>query len=167
MDKRIRFVSLAGMIAALYVVLTFIASMMGLASGVIQIRLSEVLNVLVCFTGAAVPGMFIGCISANLLTGGCVLDLIFGSLATLIGAFLGRLISKISHGKFNMLVPVPTVLSNALIVPWVLQKGYGINLPYTYLMMTVGVGELLSAGLLGLFLYYALWGMPVFRRMTE
>ena len=161
----VTFVALSGMIAAIYAVMTFISSMVGLSSGVIQVRISEALNTLVCYTGAAVPGMFLGCIVANLLTGGCVLDLVFGSLATLIGAFIGRKIATIKDGKFNMLVPIPTILSNAIIVPFVLQKGYNIDMPYWYLFVTVGVGEMISAGLIGMFVYFTLLRIPQFRRM--
>ena len=77
------------MIAALYVVLTFIANLAGLASGVIQVRLSEALTILPVFTAAAVPGLAIGCVLANLLTGCAIWDVVFGSLATLIGAKSG------------------------------------------------------------------------------
>lgn len=165
MNSRIRYVTFAGMIAALYVVFTFLSSAVGLSSGAIQVRLSEAFNTLTCFTGAAVPGMFIGCMLANLLTGGCAIDLIFGSLATLIGVAIGRKIATIRDGKFNMLVPIPTILSNALIVPVVLQKGYNINMPYWYLFLTVGLGEVISAGLIGMFVYFTLLRIPQFRRM--
>lgn len=82
------------MIAALYVVLTFIANLAGLASSVIQLRLSEALTILPVFTAAAVPGLAVGCVLANLLTGCAVWDVVFGSLATLIGAIGTRLCAK-------------------------------------------------------------------------
>lgn len=82
------------MIAALYVVLTFIANLAGLASGVIQVRLSEALTILPVFTAAAVPGLAVGCVLANLLTGCAIWDVVFGSLATLIGAVGTRLLHK-------------------------------------------------------------------------
>lgn len=165
-SKKTQYITNAALIAALYVVMTFLANMVGLASGAIQVRLSEALNMLVCFTPAAVPGMFVGCIAANLLTEGVPLDLIFGSLATLIGVAIGRKIATINNDKFKMLVPIPTILSNALIVPLVLQKGYGIDLPFHYLLATVGIGEIISAGFLGLMLYFALMKVPQFRRAT-
>ena len=84
----------AALIAALYVVLTFIANAAGLASGAIQVRLSEMLTIMPMFTWAAVPGLTIGCVLANLLTGCAVWDVVFGSLATLLGAlgtyYIGR-----------------------------------------------------------------------------
>ena len=167
MSNKTKYVSVAGMIAATYVVMTFVSSMLGLSSGAIQVRFSEALNVLVCFTGAAVPGLFIGCIAANLLTGACILDMIFGSFATLIGAFIGRKIAELENGKYNKLVPIPTILSNAIIVPWVLQRGYGVNLPYTSLFVTVGLGEIISAGLIGMFVYFTLLRIPQFRQLIN
>ena len=88
-QKKTKTLVTGAIIAALYVVLTLLANAFGLASGVIQVRISEALNVLVCFTGAAVPGVTVGCLLANLLTGGVVLDIIFGTLASFIGAFGG------------------------------------------------------------------------------
>ncbi|MBO5487616.1 MAG: QueT transporter family protein, partial [Eubacterium sp.] len=76
----------AAMIAALYIVLTFIANALGLASQAIQIRFSEALTILPYFTPAAIPGLFVGCLLSNILTGCALPDIIFGSLATLIGA---------------------------------------------------------------------------------
>ncbi|MBQ1959029.1 MAG: QueT transporter family protein [Firmicutes bacterium] len=142
----------AALIAALDVVLTMIASAAGLASGAIQIRLSEALTILPMFTWAAVPGLTIGCILANMLTGSALWDIVFGSLATLIGAlgtyYIGR--------KIPVLGPVFPIASNMLIVPIVLQKVYGIEDGYLYLLVTVGIGEVICCGVLGWMLYKAL-----------
>ena len=142
----------AALIAALYVVLTFIANSAGLASGAVQIRLSEVLTILPLFTWAAVPGLAIGCIMANMLTGCALWDIVFGSVATLLGAvgtyFIGR--------KKPVLGPIFPIMSNALIVPLVLQKVYGLEQGYIYLFITVGIGEIISCGVLGWFLYKGL-----------
>ncbi len=70
------------LIAALYVVLTLVAAGFDLASGAIQVRISEALCILPFFTPAAVPGLFVGCLAANLVTGSALPDIIFGSLAT-------------------------------------------------------------------------------------
>ena len=137
------------MIAALYVVLTFIANLAGLASGVIQVRLSEALTILPVFTAAAVPGLAVGCVLANLLTGCAIWDVVFGSLATLIGAVGTRLLCK----KSPVLAVLPPILSNIIIVPLVLQRVYGVEDAYWYLAMTVGAGEIISCGVLGLLLY--------------
>ncbi len=157
-SNRAFFVTNAAFIAAVYVVLTFVANAFGLASGVIQVRLSEALCILPFFTPAAIPGLFVGCLLANLITGCCLLDIVFGSLATLIGASLGYLLRK-----YKYLIPVPTILANAFIVPFVLIYGYGEPLPYWYLFATVGAGEVISAGALGIILLTALVNVPSFQ----
>lgn len=148
----------AAMIAALYVVLSFAINAFGLASGAIQVRISEALTILPYFTPAAIPGLTIGCLLFNLLSGAAILDVIFGPLATLIGAiisyFLGKKFKKVTWMKF--LVPVPPILSNAFIVPWVLKTAYGLSDAYWYLAVTVGIGEVISCGVLGMVLLYAL-----------
>ncbi len=151
----------AAMIAALYVVLSFAISAFGLASGAIQIRVSEALTILPYFTVSAIPGLAIGCLLFNLLSGAAILDVIFGTLATLLGAvlsyFVGMAAKKLSWMKF--LVPIPPILSNAFIVPWVLKTAYGLTDAYWYLVATVGIGEIISCGVLGMVLLYAL--MPI------
>ena len=148
------------MIAALYVVLTFIANLAGLASGVIQVRLSEALTILPVFTAAAVPGLAVGCVLANLLTGCAIWDVVFGSLATLIGAVGTRLL----RGQSPVLAVLPPILSNIIIVPLVLQRVYGVEDAYWYLAMTVGAGEIISCGVLGLLLYRSLKNTNIFHK---
>ena len=150
-NKKLLFLTQAAMIAALYVVLTFVANAFGLASGVIQIRLSEVLTVLPFFTPAAIPGLYIGCILANYLTGCCLLDIFVGSLATLIGAIFAYLVRK-----NKWLVPIPNILANTIIVPFVLIFGYGMTDAWWFLVLTVGAGEIISGGVLGMVLLFAL-----------
>lgn len=148
----------AAMIAALYVVLSFAISAFGLASGAIQVRVSEALTILPYFTTAAIPGLTIGCLLFNLLSGAAILDVIFGTLATLAGAvgsyLLGKAAKIITWMKF--LVPLPPILANAFIVPWVLKTAYGLEDAYWYLVATVGIGEVISCGVLGMVLLYAL-----------
>ena len=107
-------------------------------------RVSEVLTILPMFTPAAVPGLFIGCILANVLGGAVIWDTIFGSIATLIGAFGGYLLRK-----HRWLVPLPTIAANAVIVPFVLRYAYEVSIPIPLLMLYVAVGETISAYLLG------------------
>ncbi len=145
MQKSTLYLCQAAVIAALYVVLTFLANLLGLASGVIQIRLSEMLCLLPIFLPSAIPGVTIGCFLANLLTGAVPLDLIFGTLATLLGA-LGTYALR----KYRILATIPPILSNALIIPFVLAYGYGMEQAIWLMMITVGVGEILSVGVLGL-----------------
>lgn len=159
-NKKVLFLTQAAMIAALYVVLTFIANAFGLASGAIQVRLSEALAILPFFTPAAIPGLYIGCMLANLLTGGCLLDILVGSLASLIGA-LGAYALR----RWKWLVPLPTIIANALIVPFVLIYGYGLVDAWWYLFLTVGAGEIISCGILGMGLLFLLrnYSVQLFR----
>ncbi len=152
MKEKIIFITHAALIAALYTVLTLTAGAFGLANGAIQLRFSEALTILPYFTPAAIPGLFIGCIVSNILTGCVIWDIVFGSIATLIGAigtyYLSRKVSK-------WLAPVPPILANTLIIPFVLQYAYGAEDGLLFLMLTVGAGEILSCGVLGLILLNA------------
>ena len=148
----------AGMIAAMYVVLTWIANLAGLASGTIQVRLSEALTILPVFTTAAIPGLTVGCVLANLLTGCAAWDVAFGSFATLIGAIGTRLMKN-----KPLLAWIPPVVSNAVIVPIVLIKVYGVPDAWWYLVLTVGAGEIIACGVLGLLLWRALKNVPQIR----
>ena len=149
--KKTKSITQAAIIAALYVVLTFVANAMGLASGAIQIRLSEALTILPYFTPAAIPGLFVGCLLSNILVGGIIWDIIFGSLATLIGA-----VGTYELRKFKWLEPLPPILSNTITVPLVLIYAYGVQDALPYLMATVGIGEVISAGVLGMILLKSL-----------
>lgn len=148
MNKKTLYLVHAAVIAALYVVLTFLANALGLSSGVIQVRFSEALTILPFFTPAAIPGLFVGCILANILTGCMPLDVLFGSLATLLGALGTWSLSKSS--KF--LAPLPPIIANTLIVPFVLAYVYQFEGSIPYFMLTVGIGEVISCGVLGLVL---------------
>ena len=148
-DKKVTFLVQAAAIAAVYVVLTLVFAPWSF--GEVQVRISEALTILPFFTPAAVPGLFVGCLIANIL-GGCILpDIIFGSLATLIGAVFSWLLRKNKY-----LVPVPPIAANTLIVPFVLRYGYGVNLPIPFMMLTVGAGEIISCGVLGMIFLFAL-----------
>ena len=167
-------VAFGGVIAALYVVLTMLAAALGFASGAIQIRLSEALTILPVFTAAAVPGLAVGCVLANLITGCAAWDVVFGSLATLLGAVGTRLLKK-----KPLLAWIPPVISNMAIVPIVLMKVYGVedvtvfgstfsgNTLWIMLVVTVGIGEIIACGLLGLLLYKAISGDSRLMKMID
>ena len=149
-NKRVQFMTHAAMIAAIYVVLTYIFA--PFSFGDVQVSIAEALTILPIFTPAAIPGLFIGCLIGNILGGAILPDIIFGSLATFIGAAFTYFLRK----KSQFLCILPPIVSNTIIVPLVLKYGYGMNLPISFLMLTIGIGEIISCGLLGLILYYAL-----------
>ena len=154
----ILYVSYGAIIAALYVVLTWLSAIFKLDSGVIQFRLSEALCILAVFTPAAIPGMTIGCLLSNLIFTGNAYDMIFGTLATLIGVLGVYLLRKLPY-----IAPLPYVLSNAIIVPLVLQYAYGVPDAFWFLMLTVGVGELVCALGGGILLYITLKRVKIFK----
>lgn len=152
--KKIRAITEAATVAAIYVVLTYLTSLFGLANGAVQCRLSEAMCVLPAFTTSAIPGLFIGCLLSNLLTGCAVFDVVFGSIATLIGAYGTYLFKK--KGTSPYFYPISPIISNTVIVPLVLKYGYGLNGGIWYFAATVGLGEIISCGILGMILYYSL-----------
>ena len=143
-SSRTLYICQGAIIAALYVALTYLANALGLASGAIQVRFSEMLCILPVFTTAAIPGVTVGCLLANIFTGCCGLDIIFGTVATLIGAF-----GTFWLRRNKWLAPVPPILANALIIPFVLMYGYGAEDAYWYLLLTVAAGEIISVYVLG------------------
>ncbi len=146
-NKGTKFLTTSAVIAALYVVLTMLANALGLANLAIQVRFSEALTILPVFTGVAIPGLFIGCLISNLISGCVIWDVIFGSLATLIGA-LGTYLLR----KHRILPFIPPIAANMLIVPFVLVYAYRIEGTLPFFMLTVGIGEIISCGILGYFL---------------
>ena len=145
------YIAHAAIIAALYVVLTALAAGFDLASGAIQVRFSECLTVLPFFTPAAVPGVVIGCLISNIFFGGALPDIIFGTLATLIGA-IGTYMLR----KNRFLCSVPPVVSNALIIPFVLKYAYALPGTLWFLALTVGAGEIITCVFFGQILISAL-----------
>ncbi|TCL61038.1 putative membrane protein [Kineothrix alysoides] len=150
MNKKVLLMVQAAMIAAIYVVLTFAANAFGLANYAVQVRFSEALTILPFFTPAAIPGLFIGCLLSNILTGCALPDIIFGSLATLLGAFLTYKLRR-----YKWLAPVPPIVTNMIVVPPVLLYAYGIR-PLWFSVVTVTAGEIISCGILGMLLLFSL-----------
>jgi len=162
--RKKRNVTLAALIAALYTVLTLISFAMGLDKGAIQLRLSEALAVLPAFTPAAIPGLFIGCMLSSFLTGGNPLDAIFGSLVTLLAALLCYMIRFCARKRGGLfLLPLPNIILNALLIPLLLIYVYGEAAAYPYLLLTVGVGEILASGVLGVLLALSLRKHNIFQ----
>ena len=165
-NKKILFMTQAAMIAAIYVVLTFVANAFGLASNAIQIRISEALTILPFFIPAAIPGLAIGCLLANFLTGAHWIDIVFGSFATLIGAVFTYYIgikARENKPKLKWLAPVPPIVSNAIIIPFVLYFAYGITeLWFSFIFVTIG--QVISCGILGMGLLLALDKRSIFTK---
>ncbi len=149
-NKKALFITQAAVIAALYVVLVVIFNY--ISFGPIQFRVAEALTILPYFTPAAIPGLFIGCILANVIGGAVIWDIIFGSIATLIGAVFTYLL----RNKSKFLAPLPPVLANTIIVPWVLKYAYGAEEMVWFMAVTVGIGEILACYVLGMILLFAL-----------
>ncbi|MCR5531307.1 MAG: QueT transporter family protein [Lachnospiraceae bacterium] len=152
MKKKTYFIAVAAITAALYVALTYLSNAVGLASGMIQFRLSEALTILPYFTPAAIPGLTIGCILSNTLTGCVIWDIIFGSVATLLGAIGTYLLAKLpacKKTKGALLCTLPPVIANMLIVPFVLKYAYELPDAIPFMMLTVGIGEIVCCSILG------------------
>lgn len=146
---KVLFLTQAAMIAAIYVLLVQLFAPISLYA--IQCRIAEALTILPYFTSAAIPGLTIGCLLGNVLAGADMLDIIFGTLATLIGAY-----GSYALRKYKWAVPLPPILANTIIVPWVLRFAYAESAPIWFLMATVGIGEVISCGILGMVLLLAL-----------
>ena len=144
MKSKTRYIARSAAIAALYLVLTYITSLFGLESGVIQVRFSEALTVLPALLPEAVPGLFVGCLLANVLTGSVALDVVFGSLATLIGAYGTYLLRRKPY-----LAALPPIISNTLIIPFLLAFVYKFEGSLWYFALTVGIGEIITCGVFG------------------
>ena len=142
-QNKVLFVAQAAMIAAIYVVLTVIGA---------SFAFGPVLTILPVFTPAAVPGVFLGCLISNIVAGALLPDIVFGSLATLIGAVFTWML----RDKSKYLAPLPPIMANTLIVPFVLKYAYMEPFSIPFMMLTVGIGEVVSCGILGLCLHTAL-----------
>ena len=103
------------------------------------------------FTTAAIPGLFVGCLISNLITGAQPLDVIFGSLATLMGAM-----GTYALRRNKWLAPLPPIVANVIVVPPLLAYVYQIPGGLGYFALTVGIGEIISCGILGMLLLFAL-----------
>ncbi len=180
-NQNVRYLVQAAVIAAIYVVLTLVAQSFSLASGAIQCRFSEALTILPLLTPAAIPGVTLGCLLANIVTGCALPDVIFGTLATFLGClgtgYFGLVRSKgmydksllsrleaphLSQNVADFLGSLCPVISNMIIIPLVLRYAYQIPGSIPYFMLTVGIGEFIAAVILGLILLHAL--LP-FRKM--
>ena len=185
-QKSVLFISQAAVIAALYVVLSMLSEAVGLCSGVIQCRISEALTILPAFFAPAIPGLYVGCLLTNLISSGTIWDIIFGPVATLIGALgtwlIGRAVrtralSKASSKSSAKAIPVlriviltimfalPPIIANGVIIPPVLKFGLGLDDAFWFIVVTVTAGEIIACGVFGGLLLSALLNNAYTRRM--
>ena len=133
---------IGGIIAALYAALTLLLA--PISYGNIQCRVSEAFTMLPLLMPESIPGLFVGCLVANIIGSGSVWDIVFGSLATLLAA-CGTWFLRGS----KWLAAACPVVANGIIVGAVLSYVYGLPLLLT--MLEVAVGEVVAVAL-GLFL---------------
>lgn len=164
-SRKLRFLALGAVIAALYAALTYAAAAMNLAYGPIQFRFSEALTVLPAFTPAAIPGLTLGCFIANLTSPLGVVDWVFGTAATFIAALGTMALGRLRWHGLPILAPLPPVLSNAIIVglevSCLSEAGsfsFSAFSPAAFLMgvLSVGIGELAVCFALGIPLMIAI-----------
>lgn len=150
-----RYLTRGALIAALYVGLSYVSAVFGLANGVIQFRISEALCILPVFMAEAIPGLYIGCFISNIIAGGVIWDILFGSIATLLGA-LGAYAMRKLPKKIMWMATLPNLLANVIIVPFVLMYAYGATEGYFFIALTVGIGEAVCGVIGGTALYYSI-----------
>lgn len=149
MKNKTHFIAQAALIAALYTVLVLV---FGFSSfGPVQLRVAEAMTILPYFTPAAIPGLFIGCLISNLVGGALPLDVIFGSLATLLASFLSY---KLRSKKW--LVPLPPIIVNTVVVGLLLKYAYGLPDALLVLMFGVFLGQTVAIYGLGMLFLKAL-----------
>ena len=148
-NQKTVFITQAAVIAAIYTVLVLIFKFSSF--GPVQFRIAEALTILPYFTPAAIPGVTLGCFFSAVFTGAHVLDMVFGSLATLVAAVLSYQLRR-----FKFLVPIPPIVVNALVIPFVLKAAYGETELIPIMMVSIGIGQLVAAGVLGMVLMFAL-----------
>ena len=158
MNRITKNITRAALIAALYIAGTLVSHLFGLSSGAIQVRISEALCILPAFTFSAVPGLFVGCFCANLLTGAPLWDIVLGPLATLLGA-----LGTYYFGKSKYTAPIFPILTNTIIIPIVLKYVYGIDNIIWYFAATVFLGEFISCGIIGTMLYKSIEKTNLYR----
>ncbi len=145
----------AALIAAVYTVLSL--AFLPISFGPVQCRISEMLTVLPAFLPAAIPGVAIGCLITNILGGAILPDIIFGTLATLIGAVLTRLLTRglLNNSqsgaslRFRLAAVLPPIISNTIIVPLVLKFAYMYDDALYFMAFTVCLGEIIGIGVIG------------------
>ena len=163
---KIKHLSTAALIAAIYAALTYAAAALGICYGPIQFRISEAMCVLAAFTPAAIPGLTLGCLLGNLGSTLGPVDWLCGTLATLLASMSGYALRNLKGAMW--LVPLPSVIFNAVIVGAELAVllGEGAFWPmFAINAAWVGLGQAGVCYLLGIPLYFAIERTPALKRI--
>lgn len=167
--KKITVMAHGAMIAAIYAAATYLCAVFAIAYGNIQFRLSEALTILSVFTPAAIPGLTVGCILANISSPFGIWDIVFGSLATLLAAITARALRNVKFKEFPILSLIMPVIFNALIVgaelTFLLPTDKTKLITFVIYAFEVGVGELAVCVAGGIPLYYAVRKSKIFDRL--
>ncbi len=157
-SKNTVFIVQSGLIAALYAALTYLSQIFGLSYNAIQFRFSEALTILPVFTPAAIPGLAIGCFFGNLGSPFGIVDVICGTIATLLAAICSRKLRNVKIKSFPVLAPLMPVIFNALIIgaeiAYFMPKGTRW-VGFLVSALQVGLGELVVCYVLGYLLFKA------------
>jgi uncharacterized membrane protein len=137
-------ISIGGVVGALYFVITITPGISAISYGQFQVRIAEALTVLAFIYPGAIGGLFIGCLLANLFGPFGLQDVIFGSLLTLLAAWLTYLLRKTDR---PILAPLPPIILNSFGVAAYLHIFFGE--PYGLFVLTIGVGEIIACYGLG------------------
>ena len=168
--KKTNFIITGALIAAAYAGLTYISNIFGLAYGPIQLRVSEVLTLLPIFTPAAIPGLTIGCFIANIGSFN-ILDMVFGTLATLIAALLTYILKDITFKGLPLLAALPPVLVNALVIGLEISLFFlpeGASLwGFVISALQVGVGQFIVCYLFGIPFYMVVKKYKIFDKSRK
>lgn len=170
MNKETKKMAITAVIAALYAGLTYAAAAAGLAYGPVQFRFSEALTILPVFTGAAIPGLTIGCLLGNIFSGYGVVDMVVGTLASLIAAILTRKLRNVKFHGVPWLAPLPPILANAVLVGLEITLFTPETANLTAFLINaaeVGLGQLVICYGAGLPLYAAVNASPLKKMLAD
>jgi uncharacterized membrane protein len=157
------------LIAAVYAAATYAAAAMGLAYAGVQFRFSEALCILPVFTPAAIPGLTVGCVLANLASPLGIVDIICGSAATLLASVTTYLLRNVRAKGIPWLAALPPVIFNSLIVGAeiaALSEG-GFAAAFLIAALQVGAGELAVCYGLGIPLFLLIEKNGLDRRLFK
>jgi len=164
--ENIRFIITGALIAAAYAGLTYLSNAFGLAYGPIQLRVSEALTILPVFTPAAIPGLTIGCLIANIGSFN-VADLLFGTLATLVAAIMTYWLKDIKIKGLPLFAMAPPVIINAVVIGFEIAVFYlgGKNFLWSFLIsaLEVGLGQLIVCYIFGIPFYLVVKKYKIFK----